>query len=160
MVSPIFILLGLYHFYYTYPLAVGMDGEYQVISFIFPIGIIIVTISIGIALSSYIIRSSILRGGFFGKQQKYELLAEYLYEQDFIIRKKSRNRNGKEKCKFPKVYYKIGKDIDEFTFRIGNKFHDKFLMMGKPLEEIYLADLIEIDKVKPVEAIHELFAPI
>ena len=124
-----------------------MQGELKPIPLIFPLFVTIIGITLGLIIATVIIRSSILRNGFFAKQQKYELLAGYLYDQDFLIKKKPRNRKGKEKCKFPKVYYKAGTDTDQFTFRIGNKFHDKFLGMGKPLEEIYLADLVEIKRI-------------
>lgn len=141
---PIFIVLGMFHYYYTYPLIKGFEGKWSMVSLIFPVMVTILGVLFAIVISSYIIHSFILKGGFFMRQQKIELLAEYLYDNDFVMRKKV--NDGKETCKFPPVYYKETQDVDEFTFRIGNKFHDKFLSIGKSLEEIYMADLMETER--------------
>lgn len=144
MTLPFMIGLGFFHFYYTYPMVKDLEGEWMIESFIFPILLTILVILFANFISVHIIKTSILRGGFFAREEKKQILARYLKDNEMVIRKKQ--SEGRETCKFPPVYYHPKKDVDEFTFRIGNKFHDKFLVMGKPLEEIFMADLVEIEK--------------
>ncbi|MTD40090.1 cell division protein FtsK [Erwinia sp. CPCC 100877] len=147
MCSPFFVLLGVYHYFVTYPMVEKLNGAYSVQSFILPVIVTLVTIILAVFLAFYIIRSSQLRGGFFSTQYKKQQLAEYLDENEFVIKKTKKTENGqKETRKFPKVYYKQNGDTDEFTFKIGNKFQEKFLQIGRPLEDMYLADLTAVKR--------------
>ncbi|MGC6769524.1 FtsK/SpoIIIE domain-containing protein [Enterococcus sp. LJL51] len=144
---PFFIMLGVYHFFVTYPLVEKMESSFSVQPFILPVLITVAVISCSIFLAFYIIRSSQLRGGFFNRQYKKQQLAEYLDDNDLIIRKTKKTEKGqKEVRKFPKIYYRANGDTDEFTFKIGNKFQDKFLQIGRPLEDMYLADLTAVKR--------------
>lgn len=147
MCTPFFILIGVYHFFVTYPLVTKMKGEFDFTLFILPVIITVGGLSLGAFLSFVVIRSSQLRGGFFSRQYKKQLLAEYLDDNEFVIKKTKKTKKGqKETRKFPKVYYRENGDTDEFTFRIGNKFQDKFLQIGRPLEDMYLADLTAVKR--------------
>ena len=142
---PFMIGLGFFHYHYTYlPLRNSGDEVHFMHILIFPIIITILSCLFSALITTQVIKLSILRGGFFAREEKRQLLARYLKDNDFIIRKKQ--TDGREISKLPPIYYKSKKESDEFTFRIGNKFHDKFLMMGKSLEELFMADLIEIEK--------------
>ncbi|WP_348922156.1 cell division protein FtsK [Enterococcus rotai] len=145
--SPFFVLLGVYHFFVTYPMVEKLKGDYSIQPFILPVVVTLVTIILSIFVAFYIIRSSQLRGGFFSTQYKKQQLAEYLDENEYVIKKTKKTEKGqKETRKFPKIYYKQNGDTDEFTFKIGNKFQDKFLQIGRPLEDMYLADLTAVKR--------------
>jgi len=144
MSLPFLALLGGYHFYFTYPRLENIQGDWDIYPFIVPFMVTLICLLVSLVATSLTIRFSILKGGFFARQYKKQQLAEYLNDNDFVIQKKV--ADGREIRKFPKVYYQNKRDVDEFTFRIGNKFHDKFLTIGKSLEELYMADLIEIER--------------
>ena len=114
------------------------------IDFIVPVAVSIALTTFGIIVPIKIIKRSIERSGFFFKKWKRYRFAKYLYDNDFVIRKKA-SQEGREKIKFPPVYYFQTKDFDYFRFETGNKFHDKFQNIGADLEGVFLADLISID---------------
>lgn len=142
---PFFVLLGWYHYGSTYPLLQKMQGKIKLAQLILPILVTIVVLVFALYLSKWIIEMSKQRGGFFFRQYKKQLLAEYLADNDFV-EKKTIKSDGKQKeiRKLSKAYYRSDKEVDEFTFKIGNKHQEKFLQIGRPLEELFLADLVEI----------------
>ncbi|WP_245186961.1 cell division protein FtsK [Enterococcus larvae] len=142
---PFFVLMILYHVFFTYP-TIQKEESSSAGLFILPVAVSVFCIFVGVIFALFIIKSSQLRGGFFAKQYKKQVLAEYLDDNELVIKKKSKNQGAKEKKKFPKVYYKADGDADEFTFKIGNRFQDKFLQIGRPLEDMYLADLVAVKR--------------
>ncbi|MDR2833367.1 MAG: cell division protein FtsK [Streptococcaceae bacterium] len=144
---PFVLSLGFYHWKITYPFFQGNPDYSKWTIYLQPTFITIGLITLGSLLGLLIIRSSILRGGYFLKRKKKEMLASYLKSNDITFRTKKKTDNGvKDVLKFPKVYYRPTKEYDEFTFEIGNKFQDRFMQIGKELENMYLADLIHISR--------------
>lgn len=143
--TPFFVLLGWYHYKITYPLVSKMQGKMDASLLFVPILGTVVGLIVAMYISKWIIETSKRRNGFFFRQYKKQLLAEYLEGNDFV-EKKIIKSDGKQKeiRRLPKVYYRTDGEIDEFSFKIGNKFQDKFLQIGRPLEDLYLADLVEI----------------
>lgn len=113
--------------------------------FILPIILSILLITIGIVMPFIMIRCSIERSGYFLKMWKYYKFAKYLYDNDYVIRKKNTGQGSREKIKFPPIHYFQGKESDYFTFETGNKYHEKFQNIGADLEGVFLADLISAD---------------
>lgn len=144
---PLILVLVGFHWWVTRPLLlVALETGWYVRPFILPLALTSFGIGMGILIPMVIIKNSIFNAGFFAKSDQIQALAVYLLDHDFIIRKQIVN-GTKEKLKFPPVYYRRGIDMDTLTFRIGNQFHDRFLELGKTLEELYLADLIEIERI-------------
>lgn len=147
MFLPFIVLLGVYHSFITYPAFQAAQKILDVWLLVLPVGVSFIGIGLGLFFSFFVIRSSQLRGGFFSKQYKKQQLAEYLDDNELVIKKTKKTEKGqKEIRKLPKVYYRTNGETDEFTFKIGNKFQDKFLQIGRPLEDMYLADLTAVKR--------------
>ncbi|MEX1447845.1 FtsK/SpoIIIE domain-containing protein [Enterococcus sp. C76] len=142
---PFFMMLGWYHYKITYPLVSKMQGELDISLLFVPILVTVVVLILAMYVSKWLIETSKQKNGFFFRQYKKQLLAEYLNGND-IVEKKIVKSDGRQKeiRRLPKVYYRTDREMDEFTFKIGNKFQDKFLQIGRPLEDLFLADLVEI----------------
>lgn len=84
-----------------------------------------------------------LKGGYFLKVKYYDMVAKMLKLSGFVIKKESHQAGKKPKEKFPKVYVKKGKLTTDVTLPLdGGQHHDRFLQLGKKLEEMFLADLV------------------
>ncbi|MBS7576963.1 MULTISPECIES: FtsK/SpoIIIE domain-containing protein [unclassified Enterococcus] len=144
---PFFIGIVVYFYLVVYPLIQSLNGRYQFKPLISPLLITLMIIILGVTTIIFLIKSSIYRGGYFQRVRKKQWLAEYLDSNDFVIRQTKKTEKGtKEIRKFTKIYYKVNGDYDEFTFRLGNKFQDKFLKISGDLENMYLADLVDVKR--------------
>jgi len=141
--SPLIALLTLVQIFITFP-AIQAENV-GVGNFILPIILSISLIIPSIVIPIVVIKRSIEKSGFFFKLWKYYRLAKYLYDNDYVIRKKNTGQGNPERIKFPPVYYFQGRDVDYFRFETGNKFHERFQGIGAELEGVFLADLISID---------------
>jgi len=143
MAIPFTISLTMFHWLFTFNKAVAyLSGDLDWTIFILPTIVTLVVVGIAIVFPSKIIRNSIFNSGFFFKPDKRQELARALYAENIVIRKKI--ANGKEKQKFPEIYYHQGVETDIFTFRTGREFHDLFYEgIEKKLEQVFLANLIE-----------------
>ncbi|WP_438782271.1 FtsK/SpoIIIE domain-containing protein [Enterococcus sp. DIV0187] len=110
------------------------------------LGLILVLTNICIALS--VIKQSKLKGGYFSRLQRCQWLLKYLVENSLVDMKKKKTENGsQEVIQTPNVYYRRKNSLDCFTFKLGGKHHKEFLLMGSVLEELFLGDLVEVDRV-------------
>lgn len=90
-----------------------------------------------------LMRFSQLRGGYFLTVKYHDMIAKMLKMNGFVHKSEKKNGNGKHSEQFPKVYVKKGKYVTRVTLPLdGSQFHDRFLQMGKRLEEMFLADLV------------------
>lgn len=95
-------------------------------------------------------------GGYFSRLQRCQWLLKYLVENNLVGTKKVKTETGsKELIRLPKVYYQKKNSLECFTFELGGKNHKEFLMMGSVLEELFLGDLVEIDR-KPMLVTYKL----
>jgi len=144
MATPLVIILGLFHWLFTYHIVVvntSFSENADWLTLILPTIVTIIIVIIGILVPKEVIESSVFNSGFFYKRDKRQALAEMLYAEKIVITKKT--KEGKEREKFPEIYYHQGEDTDSFTFRMGREFHDKFYeAIPKRLEQLFLADLI------------------
>lgn len=109
-----------------------------------------------IAVSHSGMKRSKENGGYFSRLQRYQWLLKYLIENNLVGTKKVKTETGsKELIRLPKVYYQKKDSLDCFTFELGGKNHKEFLMMGTVLEEMFLGDLVEIDR-KPMLVTYKL----
>jgi DNA segregation ATPase FtsK/SpoIIIE-like protein len=89
----------------------------------------------------------VLKGGFFYVRQTKQILTQQLKAQKlFLLKEKKTEKGVVQKKVFPKIYYKHGKEIDEFSFHVVNEHNTRFLTIGGELEEWLQADLIKIEK--------------
>jgi len=144
MATPLVIILGLFHWFFTFNVIV-INTEFTEnsdwLTLVFPTIVTIIIIILAIVIPIKIIEDSVFNSGFFRKRDKRQALAEMLYAEKIVIRKKT--KDGKEREKFPEIYYHQGEDIDSFTFRTGREFSDKFYKsISENLEQLFLADLI------------------
>lgn len=109
-----------------------------------------------ICVSMSVIKNSKLKDSYFSRLQRCQWLLKYLIENNLVDIKKVKTETGsKELIQLPKVYYKKMNSLDCFTFELGGKNHKEFLMMGSVLEELFLGDLVEIDR-KPMLVTYKL----
>lgn len=88
-----------------------------------------------------------LKGGYFLKVKYYNMIATMLKLSGFIYKTPSKNKSKKTKEKFPKVYVRKSKYVTFVTLPLdGSQFHDRFLQLGKKLEEMFLADLVSEER--------------
>ena len=147
LMAPVLVGLGLYYYFRLYPLiSKGMDfKDYRV--YLEPVSVTLGAFIIGVIGSFLLIRTSVLRQGFFLNRKKKQMLARFLKGNNFVEKIEKKTEKGKKiKEKFTKVYYRPKKELDIFTFEIGNKFQRNFLEISKDLENLFLADLINIER--------------
>lgn len=109
-----------------------------------------------IAVSLFGINRSKEKGGYFSRLQRCQWLLKYLIKNNLVETKKKKTENRtKEVIQLPKLYYRKKDSLDCFTFELGGKNHKEFLMMGSVLEEMFLGDLVEIDR-KPMLVTYKL----
>lgn len=143
--APFWVMLLVFHSMFTFPRM--MNGN---LSFLYLLLAIIVTVTL-IALPLYgticFINESRYKGGFFAKEYKKQMIVEYLADNQFV-QKKSYTVDGKknETQKLTPCWYQSDGEYDEFTFKIGNQFQDKILQIGRPIEDLFLADLVEVSR--------------
>lgn len=106
--------------------------------------------------SILVIKQFRLKGGYFSRLQRCQWLLKYLIKNNLVETKKKKTETGtKELIQLPKLYYQKKDSLDCFTFELGGKNHKEFLMMGSVLEEMFLGDLVEIDR-KPMLVTYKL----
>ncbi|MGT4664323.1 FtsK/SpoIIIE domain-containing protein [Enterococcus hirae] len=143
--APFWIVLVVFHSMVTFPRM--MKGN---LSFFYLLLAIVFTVAL-IALPLYgairFIDESRYKGGFFAKEYKKQMIVEYLADNQFV-QKKSYTVDGKknETQKLTPCWYRSDGEYDEFTFKIGNQFQDKILQIGRPIEDLFLADLVEVSR--------------
>jgi len=140
---PFLLGLGLFHLLVTYPKVQQMNGKFEATAFLVPIVLTILLLVLGSFLSFWLIITSKRKGGFFLTEWKKQSVAKFLISNNLVEKK---TINGKEKLIFPRVWYKKERYIDEWTFELGNRFHDRFLQISETLEEMFLADLVEVER--------------
>lgn len=142
---PFIVAFLLVQYFVTYPIINEIE-QWQLAPFILPIALTVLCVLLGILVPYKIINKSVKKGGYFFKKRKYVKLANYLYDNGYVVKKATNTtNNNKEKVKFPPIYYYQSEDFDYFRFRTGNMFHDKFQKMGEHLEGVFLADLVGVD---------------
>lgn len=123
--------------------------------------VILGMIAIGLLIANtffslFVIKRSKENGGYFSRLQRCQWLLKYLIKNNLVETKKKKTENGtKEMIQLPKLYYQKKDSLDCFTFELGGKNHKEFLMMGSVLEEMFLGDLVEIDR-KPMLVTYKL----
>lgn len=101
-----------------------------------------------VCISISVIKQSKLKGGYFSRLQRCQWLLKYLIENNLVdIKKKKAESGSQELLQTPSVYYRRKNSLDCFTFKLGGKHHKEFLLMGSVLEELFLGDLVEVDRV-------------
>lgn len=104
---------------------------------------------LGIVLILLLINMNLNRGGFLSRVKQRQMIARMIYSAQLFETKRKQSKNGrtsKDKIIFPKIYYRFHKDsyLTDLTFPLnGGRYHDRFLKLGKTLEEMFVADLIE-----------------
>lgn len=148
LLFPLIVFQGVVHWLITIPMILGQSVETMVWVVL---GLLTAFLNLaGWLFACYIIRSSrfgYLKGGFFLFRKRKQDIAQLLFENDYVLREKRGSQQAKEKIKFPPIYYLMDRktSIDRISFKLGNKFQDKFLQMGKDFENLFLADLVGID---------------
>lgn len=134
-----------------------IDGNQKALAKIIMLGILVSgLLFLTIAVSLFAMKRSKENGGYFSRLQRCQWLLKYLIENNLVDIKKVKTETGsKELIQLPKVYYKKMNSLDCFTFELGGKNHKEFLMMGSVLEELFLGDLVEIDR-KPMLVTYKL----
>lgn len=93
-------------------------------------------------------KASQFRGGFALKILYEQMVARVI--KDGFMYKKTRKVNGTSKTVdvFPKVYVKRKKSRLQIMLPLdGRQFHERFLQMSKKFEEMFLADLVEEERL-------------
>lgn len=143
--SPFWIMLVVFHSMVTFPKM--MKGN---LSFFYLLFAIILTVAL-IILPLYgairFVDESRYKGGFFAKEYKKQMIVEYLADNQFVQKRTQVVDNKKsETQKLTPVWYQSDGEYDVFTFKIGNQFQEKILQIGRPIEDLFLADLVEISR--------------
>jgi hypothetical protein len=139
---PFLFVIGVYEYLVTYPIIMKMVDAKDLIV---PGILTFLFVVIGNLSVFSLMRSSKLKGGYFMRVYQHQMLCQLLLTNNFYFSKK--NKNGKERIILPKVYMKKEKYTTKVSFGItGDKFHERFLKIGKTLEEMFLADLIEEER--------------
>lgn len=146
---PILACLGYFVGYkWIYPVYLSNPPNWNI--YIVP-ALIIVSVSIGaIVLITLLIKASIINSRYFSKVEQRQVLARMIIDNGYYTKKQVKSSDGKtrEKIKFPKIYYKSGKNSVLVSFETaGNKFQEKFETIGGFLETAFHADnLSKIDE--------------
>ncbi|EGO6002074.1 cell division protein FtsK [Enterococcus faecalis] len=139
---PVLALLGYFVGYrWIYPIYLVKPFDWH--NVVVPV-LIILGVSILDGLIIYLgMKSSIIRGGYFLRVEQRQVLARMIISNGYYTTKKVKSGEGKtkEKIKFPKIYYKSGKNSIFVSFETaGNKYQEKFEKMGGFLETTFHAD--------------------
>jgi len=140
LLSPFLIGIGFVGFLLLKPVMTDFHTVQQLI--VPSLVITLLTVGACFIVFSFMMWSR-LKGGYFLKVKYYDMIAKMLKLSGFVIKKESRQAGKKPKEKFPKVYVKKGKHTTDVTLPLdGGQHHDRFLQLGKKLEEMFLADLV------------------
>ncbi|WP_425286408.1 cell division protein FtsK [Enterococcus faecalis] len=139
---PIFACLSYFVGYkWMYPLYFSNPSDWKV--YTLPV-LIIVGFSVGsIVIITLFVKVSIINSGYFSKVEQRQVLARMIIDNGYYTKKQVKSSDGKtkEKIKFPKIYYKPGKNSVLISFETaGNKFQEKFETIGGFLETAFHAD--------------------
>lgn len=140
-------ILGYVHLFPIIQTFQSNESDWKV--FIFPVSLQLLLLIGGNALVVLFMQYSKVNGGFFLKVFHKQLIANSLISKNYVETKEKKNGSKSKKQKYilPKVHYKRSKFYTEISFPTdGGKHHDKFLAMGKTLEEMLLADLVEEER--------------
>lgn len=144
LLVPFLVLDGFLAYKLIYPVAMDLTDWKELI---LPVGLFLLVLGSALFLIFIFTRWSQLRGGYFLKVKYYDMIAKMLKNNNFMIRKDRKNGKNKSSDKFPKVYVKKGKYVTSVTLPLdGSQYHDRFLAIGKRLEEMFLADLVEEER--------------
>lgn len=108
--------------------------------------VIVIVAVVGIL---YFINWDFKRRGFIAKLKQRQMLARMILSNKYYETKKGSGEKSKQKIVMPKVYYRYNKKkyITDITFPAdGGRLHDRFLKMGKVLEEMFIADLVGTER--------------
>ncbi|MGM0162851.1 FtsK/SpoIIIE domain-containing protein [Enterococcus sp. DIV1059_2] len=140
LLSPFFIGIGFIGFILLKPVVSDFQKAQQLI---IPFLVITILLLAACFVVYLFMVWSRLKGGYFLKVKYYDMIAKMLKLSGFVIKKESRQSGKKPKEKFPKVYVKKGKHTTDVTLPLdGGQHHDRFLQLGKRLEEMFMADLV------------------
>lgn len=145
LLMPVVFILSYFVVYQQiyYGLITKSVKEWQ--PYVIPVAVVI-TVLIGCLLFiNLLIKTSILRSGYFSKVEQRQILSRMLIDNNYYTKKQIKTSDGKlkEKIKFPKVYFKASKESVFVSFETsGNKFQEKFESIGGFLETAFHADNI------------------
>lgn len=94
-------------------------------------------------------RVSKIRGTFFLRVLHRQMLARMLVSRNLYDRKMKKTSDGKlrEVIHLPPTYYKQNGHTTELTFATdGSRYHEQFLRIGPVLEQMYVADIIDVTR--------------
>lgn len=144
LISPVVAVLSYFVAYeQIYPLVTENVKEWQ--AYLIPMLIILGGLFGSLLLINLLIKTSILRSGYFSRVEQRQVLARMLIDNNYYTKKQVKTNDGKmkEKIKFPKVYYKSSKESIFVSFETsGNRFQEKFESIGGFLETAFYADNI------------------
>ncbi|PQG48413.1 cell division protein FtsK [Enterococcus faecium] len=145
MCIPFWLLLLGFHCIFTFPKIIKSN-----VSFVFLILSFVVTgllVVYSLRVSSRWVDNMRRNNSFFAREYKKQMLVDYLADNNFLV-KKIRKVDGKkeETYKLTPIWYRSDGEYDDFTFKIGNQFQDKILQIGRPIEDMFLADLVEVSR--------------
>ncbi|WP_195958028.1 FtsK/SpoIIIE domain-containing protein [Enterococcus gallinarum] len=150
LLSPVLTLLGYFVGYkQIYPLVMESVQEWQ--AYVVPMVIIIASLIGSLLLINLLIKWSVIGSGYFSKVEQRQILSRMLIDHNYYTRKqiKTNDGKGKEKIKFPKVYFRSAKESIFISFETsGSKFQEKFESIGGFLETAFHADNIGITDEK------------
>lgn len=144
LIAPVVASLGYFVAYrQIYPLVTENVKEWQ--AYVIPVLVILGGLVGSLLLINLLIKTSILRSGYFSRVEQRQVLARMLIDNNYYTKKQVKTNDGKmkEKIKFPKVYYKSSKESIFVSFETsGNRFQEKFESIGGFLETAFHADNI------------------
>ncbi|WP_438861050.1 hypothetical protein [Enterococcus thailandicus] len=144
LIVPVVAVLGYFVAYeQIYPLVTESVKEWQ--AYVIPVLIILGGLFGSLVLMNLLIKTSIIRSGYFSRVEQRQVLARMLIDNNYYTKKQVKTNDGKmkEKIKFPKVYYKSSKESIFVSFETsGNRFQEKFESIGGFLETSFHADNI------------------
>lgn len=142
--TPFLIPLGMLVYYWVYPIVVSFNDPKQLI---LPVIVIVPLIIIANLFVFVLMRRSQLKGGYFLSVRYYNAIADMLKLAGLMIRIEAKQSGKKATEKFPKVYVKKNKHTTKVTLPLdGSQHHDRFLQLGKKLEEMFMADLVSEER--------------
>lgn len=140
LLLPFLVIIGLFIYFVSYP-TLATQTPVTINNYFIAIGLPI----LGLVSSNVVVYAFMQAkkmNGILLRVQYLDILANMLVDQGWVEYKK--NSQGKDRLKFPKVYFRLKETEMSVSFETkGGKHHDRFLKAGKLLEEIFLADLTE-----------------
>ncbi|KAA9176444.1 cell division protein FtsK [Enterococcus durans] len=144
LLFPFSVPLGFLGYYWIYPLVMKLTDLQQLI---LPAFVVFPWLILANLFVFMLMRMSQLKGGYFLSVRYYNAIADMLKLAGFTIKKEAKQAGKKPTEKFPKVYVKKKKHITQVTLPLdGGQHHDRFLQLGKKLEEMFMADLVSEER--------------